>query len=38
MAIADESIELFGDPRLTAQLPGSFLGSPAAEPGTGDRR
>ena len=37
-AIDDDAIELFGNPRLIAQLPGWFAGPPAMGPDGGDRR
>ncbi len=37
-AIHDDAIELFGNPRLIAQLPGWFAGPPGTGPDSGDRR
>lgn len=37
-AIDDDAVELFGNPRLIAQLPGWFGKQPATEPGSEDRR
>ena len=37
-AIDDHAVDLFGNPRLIAQLPSWFGGPSAPEPGSGDRR